>query len=71
MKIEIIFDREHGRRNRGWFARTTDAQGQEEDCQLDTLWSKDARVPESTIRAWAATYYDVDGADILIFGGAR
>ncbi len=31
VKIEAIFDRDHGTRNEGWYLRTRDAQGVEYD----------------------------------------
>ena len=61
-KIEIIFDRDHGRENYGWFAREKYADGNEDQTSVPEDWAEDADVPESTIRAWAMKYYcDPDG----------
>ena len=56
-KIEIIFDRDHGRENYGWYVRETDENGQEKDQPVcSEKWYNNPRVAESTIRAWAKTY---------------
>lgn len=60
--IEIIFDRDNGSRNEGWYARTTAADGATEDEALSTDWAEDEAIDEPTIRAWAMAYYcDEDG----------
>jgi hypothetical protein len=60
--IEIIFDRDHGRDNEGWYARTTQSDGTVEDNQISEKWAGDPNVAESTIRTWAVVYYsDPDG----------
>ena len=33
--IEIIFDRDHGKQNEGWYARATQTDGQERDLPFD------------------------------------
>jgi hypothetical protein len=61
-KIEIIFDRTHGTRNYGWYARETDADGHQEETQIPEDWSEDASVSDGVILAWATTYFaDPDG----------
>lgn len=60
--IEIIFDRDHGTDNHGWFSRTRDTDGQEQDENIETAWALDPNVAESTITNWAMEYYaDPDG----------
>ncbi len=61
-KIEIIFDRDHGTENYGWYARSTDADGQQEDTRIAESWGEDAAASESDIREWAMQYFcDQDG----------
>lgn len=61
-KIEIIFDRDHGTENYGWYARSTYAEGQQEDTRIDESWGEDADVPEADVRTWAMRYFaDPDG----------
>lgn len=62
IKIEVIYDRDHGSANRGWYARDTRADGTEEDTQISEPWAEDEHVPESAIRNWAMGFYaDPDG----------
>lgn len=55
--IEIIFDRDHGTDNRGWYARTTDMDGQECDDRITEDWGENPNEPEWEIRLWAMQYY--------------
>jgi len=42
-KIEIIFDRDNGAENLGWYARATDVTGQERDIPFDARESAGTR----------------------------
>ncbi len=62
VKIEAIFDRDHGTRNEGWYLRTRDTDGQELD---DASFGSDLdeNTKESEIRSAALMYImDPDGA---------
>lgn len=56
-KIEIIFDRDHRTREEGWYMRTTDTDGQQEDQPVGEDWWEDALVSDAIIRAWALKYF--------------
>jgi hypothetical protein len=55
--IEIIYDRDHGKSNEGWYSRVQYSDGQEEDDSIIEDWSSNANASESTIRAWALEYF--------------
>ncbi len=60
--IEIIYDRDHGTQNEGWYVRDCAVGEQETDTQISEDWYDDPDVPESTILSWAMTFYaDPDG----------
>jgi len=61
-KLEIIFDRDHGKQNYGWYARERQEDGSQCDTALMTTWDQDPDVPDSTLIAWAMEFYcDSDG----------
>lgn len=65
IRIEIIFDHDHGSKHYGWFTRQTETDGSQEDIPIQKHWCYNVGVSEEIIRAWALVFYAHSGMTTL------